>query len=60
VAHNFIPSLTWGEFPKFTPYKHDRAVENAEAWIQAKNQEIPKNLRDIIEQIWKEEANARN
>ncbi len=56
----FIPSLTWGEFPKFTPYQHDRAVENAEAWIQAKNQEIPKNLRDMIEQIWKAEANARN
>ncbi len=56
----FIPSLTWGEYPNFTPYRTDRAAENATAWIHAKKQEIPENLHSSIEQIWKEEANARN
>ena len=56
----FIPSLTWGEFPHFKPYRKDRAAENATAWIHAKKQEIPENLPSSIEQIWKEEANARN
>ncbi len=56
----FIPSLTWGEFPQFRMYIPTKASENAKAWIQAKNQEIPENLSSIIEQIWKEEANARN
>jgi len=56
----FIPSLTWGEFPQFSSYERGRAAENAQAWIQAKKQEIPENLQRIIEQIWKEEANARN
>jgi hypothetical protein len=56
----FIPSLTWGEFPHFVPYRKERAAENATAWIRAKKQEIPENLPSSIEQIWKEEANARN
>lgn len=56
----FIPSLTWGEFPKVTAYQPAKAIENAKAWIQAKNQEIPENLLSKLEQIWKEEANARN
>lgn len=56
----FILSLTWGEYPNFTPYRTDRAAENATAWIHAKKQEIPENLHSSIEQIWKEEANARN
>ena len=56
----FIPSLTWGEYPNFSSYRMDRAEENASAWIEAKNQKIPENLQGIIQQIWKEEANARN
>ncbi len=56
----FIPSLTWGEFPHVTEYLPAKAIENAKAWIQAKNQEIPENLLSKLEQIWKEEANARN
>ena len=56
----FIPSLTWGEYPHFSPYRKDQAAENASAWIHAKKQEIPENLTSNIEQIWKEEANARN
>jgi len=56
----FIPSLTWGEFPKFTYYLPAKAIENAIAWIHAKNQKIPENLSSKLEQIWKEEANARN
>lgn len=56
----FIPSLTWGEYPNFSPYRKERALENATAWSEAKKQKIPENLLSIIEQIWKEEANARN
>ena len=56
----FIPSLTWGEFPNVSEYLPTKAIENAKAWIQAKNQEIPENLLSKLEQIWKEEANARN
>ncbi|MFM7020060.1 MAG: hypothetical protein ACKOXC_04585 [Aquirufa sp.] len=56
----YIPSLTWGEFPNFTKYLPTKAAENAKAWILSKNQEIPENLTSNIEQIWKEEANARN
>jgi UDP-N-acetylglucosamine diphosphorylase/glucosamine-1-phosphate N-acetyltransferase len=56
----FIPSLTWGEFPNFSGYKVEKAAINALAWAEAKNQKIPENLSDIIQQIWKEEANARN
>lgn len=56
----FVPSLTWGEFPTFSAYRPERAAENASAWIKAKNQKIPENLAGIIQQIWKEEANARN
>ncbi len=56
----FIPSLTWGEHPKISSYQKDKAFENAKAWIELKKQEIPENLTSNIEQIWKEEANARN
>jgi hypothetical protein len=56
----FVPSLTWGEFPAFSAYRPERAAENACAWIKAKNQKIPENLAGMIQQIWKEEANARN
>ncbi len=56
----FISSLTWGEYPNFSPYRKEQATENASAWIHTKKQEIPENLPTNIEQIWKEEANARN
>jgi UDP-N-acetylglucosamine diphosphorylase/glucosamine-1-phosphate N-acetyltransferase len=56
----FIPSLTWGEYPKVKKYEFDKALANAKKWAKAKNQELPENSADLIEQIWKEEASLRN
>jgi hypothetical protein len=56
----FIPSLTWGEFPDFAPYKHEKAFQNACAWATTKKQVLAKNIEAIIDQIWKEEASFRN
>ena len=56
----FIPSLTWGEFPDFAPYKHEKALDTAYAWAAAKKQVLAKNIEAMIDQIWKEEASFRN
>jgi len=56
----FIPSLTWGEYPKVKKYEFDKALANATKWAKAKNQELPENSAELIEQIWKEEASLRN
>ena len=56
----FIPSLTWGEYPKVKKYEFEKALANAKKWAKAKNQEIPENSAKLIEQIWKEEASFRN
>jgi hypothetical protein len=56
----FIPSLTWGEFPNFSQYRQDKALQNAIAWAATKNQVLPKNMEAMIDQIWKEEASFRN
>lgn len=56
----FIPSLTWGEYPNVRIYEFDKAVANAMKWAKAKNQELPENSAELIEQIWKEEATLRN
>ena len=56
----FIPSLTWGEFPKVSQYRQDKALKNASAWAATKQQVLPKNMEAMIDQIWKEEASFRN
>jgi len=56
----FIPSLTWGEYPNVKKYEFDKALTNAKKWAKAKNQELPENSGELIEQIWKEEATLRN
>jgi UDP-N-acetylglucosamine diphosphorylase/glucosamine-1-phosphate N-acetyltransferase len=56
----FIPSLTWGEYPKVKKYEFEKALANAKKWAKAKNQELPENSAELIEQIWKEEAPFRN
>jgi UDP-N-acetylglucosamine diphosphorylase/glucosamine-1-phosphate N-acetyltransferase len=56
----FIPSLTWGEYPNVKKYEFDKALANAKKWAKAKNQELPENSGELIEQIWKEEASLRN
>jgi hypothetical protein len=56
----FIPSLTWGEYPHLKKYEFVKAIANAKKWAKAKNQELPENLNEVIEQIWKEEASFRN
>lgn len=56
----FIPSLTWGEFPNVSPYRQEKALQTASAWAATKNQELPKNMEAMIDQIWKEEASFRN
>jgi UDP-N-acetylglucosamine diphosphorylase/glucosamine-1-phosphate N-acetyltransferase len=56
----FIPSLTWGEYPDVKKYEFDKALANAKKWAKAKNQELPENSAELIEQIWKEEATFRN
>ena len=56
----FIPSLTWGEYPNLKKYEFNKALANAAKWAKAKNQELPENSAELIEQIWKEEASLRN
>jgi UDP-N-acetylglucosamine diphosphorylase/glucosamine-1-phosphate N-acetyltransferase len=56
----FIPSLTWGEYPNVKKYEFEKALANAKKWAKAKNQELPENSGELIEQIWKEEASLRN
>ena len=56
----FIPSLTWGEYPNVKKYEFEKALANAKKWAKAKNQELPENSGELIEQIWKEEATLRN
>ena len=41
-------------------YEFDKALANATKWAKAKNQELPENSGELIEQIWKEEASLRN
>jgi len=56
----FIPSLTWGEYPNVKKYEFEKALANAAKWAKAKNQVLPENSAELIEQIWKEEATLRN
>lgn len=56
----FIPAFTWGEFPNVQTYRFEEAKRSAEAWINAKNEEIPENLESNMQAIWKAEAKDRN
>ena len=56
----FIPAFTWGEFPAVQTYRFDEAKRSAQAWISAKNQEIPENMESNMHAIWKAEAKDRN
>lgn len=56
----FIPSLTWGEYPKFQAYDQIKALENAKKWAELKKQKCPDNLKTILSEIWKEESTFRN
>ncbi|MCZ2475489.1 hypothetical protein G9H61_08530 [Aquirufa ecclesiirivi] len=55
----FIPSFTWGEFPKLQIYQMGKAKQVACQWIGLKQQAIPENLAQVMEEIWKEEASFR-
>ncbi|CAM4287588.1 hypothetical protein EWU23_10990 [Cytophagaceae bacterium 50C-KIRBA] len=55
----FIPSFTWGEYPKVQTYQMEKAKQVASQWISLKQQAIPENLAQVMEEIWKEEASFR-
>ncbi|MHA8065745.1 putative sugar nucleotidyl transferase [Aquirufa sp. ROCK2-A2] len=55
----YIPSFTWGEFPNFKEYHFDKAFEVAKAWISLKGQNIQQNLKQSMEEIWKEKSTFR-
>ncbi|MHA8101628.1 putative sugar nucleotidyl transferase [Aquirufa nivalisilvae] len=55
----FIPSFTWGEYPKVQTYQMEKAKQVASQWINLKHQAIPENLAQVMEEIWKEEASFR-
>lgn len=55
----FIPSFTWGEYPQVQTYQMEKAKQVASQWIGLKQQAIPENLAQVMEEIWKEEASFR-
>lgn len=55
----FIPSFTWGEYPKVQSYHMAKALQVASDWMSLKQQGIPENLTQVMEEIWKEEASFR-
>jgi UDP-N-acetylglucosamine diphosphorylase/glucosamine-1-phosphate N-acetyltransferase len=56
----YIPSFSYGEYPALKPFDFEKAFAAACAWIQLKNQEIPENLRQSMEEIWKADTSFRN
>ncbi|MHA8073724.1 hypothetical protein ACRZ9O_04250 [Aquirufa sp. HETE-40SA] len=56
----YIPSFSFGEYPSLKPFDFEKAFAAACAWIQLKNQEIPENLRQSMEEIWKADTSFRN
>lgn len=56
----YIPSFSYGEYPSLKPYDFEKAFASACAWMQLKNQEIPENLRQSMEEIWKADTSFRN
>ena len=55
----YVPSFTWGEFPELTSYRFEKALQVAKAWINLKAQDIPENLLQRMEEIWKEKSTFR-
>jgi UDP-N-acetylglucosamine diphosphorylase / glucose-1-phosphate thymidylyltransferase / UDP-N-acetylgalactosamine diphosphorylase / glucosamine-1-phosphate N-acetyltransferase / galactosamine-1-phosphate N-acetyltransferase len=56
----YIPSFSFGEYPALSAFDFEKAFASACAWMQLKNQEIPENLRQSMEEIWKADTSFRN
>lgn len=56
----FIPSFSYGEYPSLNAFDFEKAFASACAWIALKNQKIPENLRQSMEEIWKADTTFRN
>jgi hypothetical protein len=41
-------------------FDFEKAFSSACSWIELKNQKIPENLRQSMEEIWKEGTSFRN
>jgi hypothetical protein len=55
-----IPSFSFGEYPNLQAFDFDKAYASACAWMELKNQKIPENLRQSMEEIWKADTSFRN
>ncbi|MFM6914004.1 MAG: hypothetical protein ACKOUQ_03760 [Aquirufa sp.] len=56
----YIPSFSFGEYPALRAFDFEKAFAAACAWMTLKNQEIPENLRQSMEEIWKADTSFRN
>ena len=56
----YIPSFSFGEYPSLKQFDFEKAYASACAWIEMKNQKIPENLRQSMEEIWKADTSFRN
>jgi len=56
----YIPSFSFGEYPLLRAFDFEKAYAAACAWIALKNQQIPENLRQSMEEIWKADTSFRN
>lgn len=56
----YLPSFSYGEYPSLKLFDFEKAFASACAWMQLKNQEIPENLRQSMEEIWKADTSFRN
>jgi hypothetical protein len=56
----YIPSFSFGEYPTLRAFDFEKAYASACAWIELKNQKIPENLRQSMEEIWKADTSFRN
>lgn len=56
----YIPSFSFGEYPSLKQFDFEKAYAAACAWIEMKNQKIPENLRQSMEEIWKADTSFRN
>lgn len=54
-----IPSYTWGQYPEISTFQFEKAWEVSQSWTKLKGQNIHQNLRQRMEEIWKEEATFR-
>jgi UDP-N-acetylglucosamine diphosphorylase/glucosamine-1-phosphate N-acetyltransferase len=56
----YIPCFSFGEYPSLKQFDFEKAYASACAWIELKNQKIPENLRQSMEEIWKADTSFRN